>query len=119
MLNDRLKTLIQTLKIKKSEFAEKIDFSQAYISLILSGSKKNPSNRFYKAIQKQFNVNEEWLKNGNGEMFKVDNLKFSPSEKDLITKYNSLSFPERKIIDEVVSALFLKHIQESNVGISI
>lgn len=119
MLSERLNLLIQTLDIKKSIFAQKINFSKAYISHILNGTKKNPSDRFYQSIYEQFNVNIEWLKNGKGEIFKVDSQKFSNSEKDLITKYNSLPITEKEMINEIVSVLFFKHLQKSNVSLSI
>lgn len=111
MLSERLEALINILGLKKGEFAGIINFSQAYISMILSGSKQNPSDRFYESIKREFNVNIDWLRDGKGEMFIVDNPKLSPIERDLVAKYNSLPLSERKIIDEVVDALLLKHTQ--------
>lgn len=115
MLSDRLESLIKTLGLKKGDFANKINFSQAYISMILNGSKKNPSDRFYESIRREFNVNTNWLQNGKGDMFLVDNLDLSPIESDLISKYNSLPLSERKIIDEVVDALLLKYAQNHDM----
>lgn len=112
MLRDRLESLINTLGLKKGDFANKINFSQAYISMILNGSKQNPSDRFYESIKREFNVNIDWLRNGEGEMFLIDNLDLSPIERDLISKYNSLPLSERKIIDEVVDALLVKYSQD-------
>lgn len=114
MLNERLETLIKALGLKKGDFAEKINFSQAYISMILSGSKKNPSNRFYESLKREFNVSIDWLRDGIGEMFVIDNPELSPIEKDLVTKYNSLPLSERKIIDEVVDALLLKYSKNTD-----
>ncbi len=114
MLNKRLEILINTLGLKKGDFAEKINFSQAYISMILNGSKQNPSDRFYESIKREFNININWLKNGQGEMFIVDNPELSSTEKDLVIKYNSLPLSERKIIDEIVDAFLLKHFQNTD-----
>lgn len=114
MLNERLKILINTLGLKKGDFSEKINFSQAYISMILSGSKQNPSDRFYESIKREFNVSIDWLRDGKGEMFIMDNSELSPVEKDLVTKYNSLPLSERKIIDEVVDALLIKYSKNAD-----
>ena len=113
MLQDRLKILIDTLDIKKRDFAERIHFSQAYISMILNGSKKNPSDRFFDSVRREFRVSTAWLQYGEGEMFIVEDLQLSPIEKDLVFKYNSLPLSKRKIIDEVVDALIVKHEREA------
>lgn len=109
MLNERLETLINTLGMKKGDFADKIKFSQAYISMILSGSKQNPSDRFFESIRREFNVSTDWLRDGKGEMYVIDNPKLTSIEKDLVSKYNLLPLSERKMIDEVVDALLLKY----------
>lgn len=114
LLKERLEMLINTLGLKKGDFAEKVNFSQAYISMILSGSKQNPSDRFYESIKREFNVSVDWLRDGKGEMFVVDNPELSPIEKDLVTKYNSLPLSERKIIDEVVDALLIKYSKNAD-----
>lgn len=114
MLGIRLSALINALGIKKGDFAERIGFAQAYISQILSGVKQNPSDRFYESIKREFNVSIDWLRDGKGEMFVVDNPELSPIEKDLVTKYNSLPLSERKIIDEVVDALLIKYSKNTD-----
>lgn len=108
MLQERLKLLIDTLGIKKRDFAERIHFSQAYISMILNGSKTNPSDLFFDSVQREFRISVSWLKDGEGEMFLVDEARFSPIERNLIFKYNSLPLSKRKIVDEVLDALLFK-----------
>ena len=114
MLKDRLEQLIKTLDLKKGDFADKINFSQAYISMILSGTKQNPSDRFFDSIKREFNVNIDWLKYGQGEMFSLNEENLSPLEKDLLTKYNLLPLSERKIIDLMVDTMLSKHNDEQN-----
>lgn len=116
MLNDRLELLINTLGVKKGDFSEKINFSQGYIPMLLSGNKNNPSDRFYKSIKRECNVNIEWLRAGEGEMFIVDDTKLTPIERDLVSKYNSLPLSERKTIDSIVDALLLKYSQDHNIN---
>ena len=68
-LSDRITYIIETLGMKKIAFAEKINVSQAFVSQLCSGSKQ-PSDRTISDICREFNVNEEWLRSGEGEPFK-------------------------------------------------
>ena len=67
-LNDRISSVIETLGMKKTAFAERLNVSQAFVSQLCSGVKQ-PSDRTISDICREFNVNEEWLRNGTGEMF--------------------------------------------------
>lgn len=74
MLSDgeRLKLLRKALNIKQGNFAEKISTTQGHISDIENG-RKNLSDRTIKLICLENwdgkNVNETWLRTGEGEMF--------------------------------------------------
>ena len=68
-LNGRISLLIQELDMKKTTFAEKLNVSQAFISQLCSGVKQ-PSDRTIADICREFNVNETWLRTGEGEMFR-------------------------------------------------
>lgn len=70
---ERLKLLRQSLGIRQGDFANKISTTQGHISDIENG-RKNLSERTIKLISLEnwdgkF-VNEDWLRNGVGEMFK-------------------------------------------------
>ena len=67
-LNERINYLIKSLGMKKTAFAEKLNVSQAFVSQLCLGVKQ-PSERTIQDICTKFNVNEEWLRTGNGEMF--------------------------------------------------
>lgn len=67
-LNERLKELRKALAIKQGDFAERISTTQGHISDIENG-RKELSDRTIKLICLEFNVNEEWLRTGAGEMF--------------------------------------------------
>ena len=54
--------------MKKVRFAERINIDQSYVTQLTSG-KRNPSDRTISDICREFNVREEWLRNGSGEMF--------------------------------------------------
>ena len=65
---ERLSKLIESLGIKKVEFASKIKVDQSYISQLVSG-KRTPSDRTLADICREFNVSDTWLRTGEGEMF--------------------------------------------------
>lgn len=67
-INLRIKSLLDTLKIKKTTFADKINVSQAFVSQLCSGASQ-PSDRTLADICREFNVSETWLRTGEGEMF--------------------------------------------------
>lgn len=54
----------------KSEFARKIDVTPAYISKLGKQPEAcRPSNLVIKRICREFSVNEDWLRTGEGDMF--------------------------------------------------
>lgn len=67
-MNGRIALVRKELGYKQDDFAEKIGLTKNFISLIETG-KREPSDRTIKDICREFNVNEEWLRNGTGEMF--------------------------------------------------
>lgn len=79
-LNERINYLIKSLGMKKTAFAEKLNVSQAFVSQLCSGVKQ-PSKRTIQDICTKFNVNEEWLRTGEGEIF----IRLSPN--DEISKF--------------------------------
>ena len=52
----------------KTAFAEKLNITQAYVSKLSNGG-KTPSDRTITDICREFDVNEIWLRTGEGEMF--------------------------------------------------
>lgn len=75
---ERLKKLRRELNIKQKDFAEKISTTQGHISDIENG-RKNLSERTIKLICLEDwsgkTVNEDWLRTGDGEMFKESSLR--------------------------------------------
>lgn len=68
-INDRIAFLIADLDIKKSEFAEKIGISPAFVSQICSGVRQ-PSDRTISDICREFGVFREWLETGKEPKYK-------------------------------------------------
>lgn len=67
-MNERVKLLRKTLDLTMEKFGEKIGVKKSAISLIESG-KNSLTEQMIKAICREFDVNEEWLRNGEGSMF--------------------------------------------------
>ena len=67
-MNQRIKQLRRSLDLTQQDFAERIGLKQNSIALIESG-KRNISNQAVLSICREFNVNETWLRTGEGEMF--------------------------------------------------
>lgn len=70
-MKDRILQIIKELHITKTEFAKRLNVSQAFVSQMCSGV-GNPSERTISDICRVFRVSEEWLRTGSGEMFVED-----------------------------------------------
>lgn len=67
-MNERIQAIINAKRLKKIDFAKKLNISSPFVSELCSGV-KIPSDRTITDICREFNVNEEWLRTGKGEMF--------------------------------------------------
>ena len=67
-LNKRLKELRKTLDLTQQEFADRIGSKRNTIAKYETDT-NIPSAAVVSLICREFNVNEEWLRNGQGEMF--------------------------------------------------
>ena len=67
-MNERIKALRKELKMSQDVFAEKLGLTKNYISLVENGN-RNLSEQSIKVLCSILNVNEEWLREGKGEMF--------------------------------------------------
>lgn len=65
---ERFQAIIDALGIRKSAVADRLNVTQPFISQLCSGV-KNPSDRTISDICQKFDVNEVWLRTGEGEMF--------------------------------------------------
>lgn len=67
-MNERIKELRERLGMSQTEFAESLNLKRNSISLIEVG-KRNPSDRTILDICNKFDVSEDWLRSGTGEVF--------------------------------------------------
>lgn len=66
-MNERIKNLRKSLNMTQEEFSKQIGLSRNFIAQVEIGT-KTPSERTISDICREFEVNEEWLRTGNGEM---------------------------------------------------
>ena len=68
MIGNRIKEVRTALKLNQIEFGKKINLSQSAIANYEQGT-RTPIDAVIGAICKEFHVNEDWLRTGEGEMF--------------------------------------------------
>ena len=92
VLKDRIKALRKHLNISQDAFGRRIGISGASVSRLESGENE-PSPQTIVFICKEYDVSEDWLRNGRGEMFKA-----SSSEAERLVK--QYAFPDivRKLL---------------------
>lgn len=79
-VGDRVKTIRKELMLNQTQFAEKIGISQRALSSI-ERETTNLTERNTREICRVFNVNEQWLRTGEGKMF------LEPSEDEQLAQF--------------------------------
>lgn len=67
-MNERVKELRISLGLSAEKFGSRLGVTRSAISRIENGI-VNLTDQMQKSICREFNVSEEWLRNGTGEMF--------------------------------------------------
>ncbi len=96
-LGERIKQVRKTLGLTQREFGERIGMKQNSVAQVEMG--RNTSEQTILTICREFDVDEEWLRNGNGkEMFKS-----KPSSLlDLLVKEFNLSGFGRAVVEKML-----------------
>ena len=97
-IGDRLKRLRKELDLTQEAFASRIGSVQNTITGYESG-RRNPSAPVISLICREFDVNEEWLRNGTGEMFAPE----SNDELEALAKKYNLSNADQVLIEKYVN----------------
>lgn len=99
-MKDRIRKLRKELKLNQSEFGVKVGVKGNTIGNYELGL-RSPSDAVIFSICREFNVNEEWLRNGIGEMF----VPFTRSER--ISKFagNLIKEEDESFKRQLVEAL--------------
>lgn len=67
-MNERIRELRKHLNLTLEEFGKKVGVTKAAIGRIEKGE-RSVTGQMFLSICREFNVNEEWLRTGEGEMF--------------------------------------------------
>ena len=117
-MNDRIKTLRKVLNLTQQEFADQIGMKRNTVANYET-HRNEPSNAVITLICKTFNVDEIWLRTGEGEMFRKisrdeeisafmgDVLRQEPTDirKRLIEALSKLSCDDWKVIEKLAVEL--------------
>ena len=116
-MNERIKALRKRLGLTQQAFADRLKIARGNIGAYEVG-KNAPSDAVISLICKEFNVNEIWLRTGEGDAYTKmpeDDLikrttellgKHDPFFESLVYMYSELSDESRKIFLEKGAALF-------------
>lgn len=132
-ISDRIKELRKSLGLSQEEFGQTLGVSRDVIGNIEYDRLKRPEQKepIYKLICEKFNVNEAWLRTGEGNRFKntppeneiataiynvledVDcNNTIYTLAKEFLLKYEKLDIKSQKVIenyvDDVISSIAKK-----------
>lgn len=72
-MNNRIKIVRKNAGLTLEKFGERLGITASSCSAIETG-KNNPSEQTIRAICREFNVDESWLRTGEGEMFRTPSL---------------------------------------------
>lgn len=95
-IGSRVKAVRKELNLTTTKFGERIGIKNPSVSMIETG-KSNPSDRTILSICREFNVNENWLRTGEGEMF-TEKSRQQEIEKFLSDVANGSDFKRRLVL---------------------
>lgn len=107
-IGKRIKLARTQLEMTQADFANRLGIGQAALSSIEKGN-RNVTDRNINLICSEFNVNEEWLRTGDGKMF----AEHKDVTKEIVDIYLSLNPEQRKAVES-----FAKFLQ-SGSGLQI
>lgn len=98
-MDKRLRQLRKTLDLTQQEFAERLGVKRNGIAKYETGV-NTPSAAVISLICREFNVNEDWLRSGEGDMF----LPFKDEVAEMVSRLLEISNPFYDLIlDMMVS----------------
>ena len=97
---ERLRELRKSLNLTLEKFGEPLGVKKSAISGIETGS-RGLTEQMLKAICREYSVNEDWLKNGVGEMFRKPSDEVGYYVEDLL-EYEGQGNPFYDIIIEMM-----------------
>nr|DAZ64336.1 MAG TPA: Repressor protein CI [Caudoviricetes sp.] len=120
ILKERIREIRKTLKLTQVEFGEKIGVKGNTVTNYETGL-RNPTDAVLLSICREFNVNEGWLRTGEGEMFQIPDdedaaliseVLENPDDKfyqmllNMVRTYRQLSPESKKVAEDFIDQLF-------------
>lgn len=123
-MKNRILKIRKDSKLNQEDFGLRLNLTKNYISLIETGN-RIPSDRTISDICREFNVNEDWLKNGTGKMYKerdgsftelLSELEESDDDfiKSLITVYMGLDEDSKSALRKIAKEMAEKYKSREN-----
>lgn len=104
-MKDRIKKLRKELDLTQQAFADKIGMKQNTIAQYEMG-RTTPSDAIIFSICREFDVNEDWLRTGKGEMF------IEMTEQEKIMNYTGLLLKDKdSVIANAIQTLIITYEQ--------
>ena len=117
-MEERIKALRKKLDLTQEEFAKKIGLARNSVANYEIG-RREPTNAIILSICKEFNVNEKWLRTGEGDMFRIlpeeDELSVYIEEllmgtddsvhkalRAFLLAYGRMNDPSKKVMNELI-----------------
>lgn len=88
-MNERIKQLRKSLKMNQTDFGNKVGIKQTTVAGYENGI-RTPTDAVILSICREFDINEEWLRTGKGEM------KLIASEEEEFAKYIALLLKDKE-----------------------
>ncbi len=126
-MNQRIKELRKTLGLTLERFGEALGVQKSAVSKWERGENSVPDQMF-KSICREFDVNEEWLRTGEGKMFKelsrsekiavflTDVLKDEDDSfrKQFIEAFSELDLNDWKVLEGICNNILEKRAKKEN-----
>lgn len=118
-MNERIKDLRKSLGLTQLEFGEQVGVKANTIGNYEIGL-RTPSDAVIRAICREFNVNENWLRTGEGEMFNPQDEKLAafvgslvaddsePFKRRMVELLANLTPEEWKLLEKMAERLTKK-----------
>ena len=110
-LKDRIKKIRKEENLTQEEFGKKLTISRSQIACYERGIHNIPE-RVLNQIEKEFNINKEWLRTGIGEMRSISN-----DELELAETLATLTTSDNPLLKELASKIVkldIEHLESIN-----
>lgn len=122
-MKERIRAIRKEKKLTQVEFGEKIGVKGNTITNYENGL-RNPTDAVILSICREFNVNEEWLRYGTGEMYRkkdtafselIAEIDYSDDEflKNIITAYMGLDEDSKQALRKIAKSMAEKYKGQS------